>query len=192
MLIQWILTRDRPLCKDWTKLTAGTNNVSPLSLFRGCPRDSNRTSVAILFRSLRMVSIAFHRVGWDCPTRDWKLLFQDWQMLLVLHPPCIVVTWTFCSSGGNSKAILRIHMQGMTPSRPTAWWIQWYILFQNYQWNLGDYIQDVFIWGGGVFDSISPGIPYVTCFVAHKALTKYVNGYFINFNVIIYRCLHVH
>jgi len=44
--------------------------------FGGCPRDSNRTSVSTLFRSLRILSVAFHRFGWHCPTWNRKPLFH--------------------------------------------------------------------------------------------------------------------
>ena len=47
--------------------------------FGGYPRDSNMTSVSTLVRSLRMLSITLHRVGWEFPIRDRKPLFQDSQ-----------------------------------------------------------------------------------------------------------------
>jgi len=78
----------------------------------GCPWDSKRMSVSTLFWSLRMLSIALHIVGCDCTTSDRKPLFQDLQMLLVLDPPCIVVTCTFHSSGGNLGGILHILIGG--------------------------------------------------------------------------------
>ena len=123
--------------------------------FEGCPWDSDRTSVSMLFRSLGILSIALQRVGWECPARDRKLLFQDSQMLLALDPLCIVVTWTFHSSGENSSVIFCIPIGGMTPSHPAGWWMRWYVLFQNNYWNSVGYVQDVVfrVMSGGGFQN---------------------------------------
>ena len=120
---------------SWTTLK-GLNRVdcmglsiSPLSFFfRGLPTGFQH-DVCTLFRSLWMLSIAPHRVGGECPTRDRKPLFQDSQILLVLDPLGIVVRWTFRSSGENSRAILLIRVREMALFRPAGWRKVWYVLF---------------------------------------------------------------